>query len=1341
MMAVLSLDIWSADWQLDKPSPSVAVLRNDSGRFPGPVNGVLHISRGNIYARKVFDLNRLPEEVLKNPRRARIKIYTALYEYSTSKNPKLPSNGLSEYIFISVNGKKIILPTCDPRFPVKDSIRAPLKFRWVPVEFPVAWLKSSDGKLTVETGKIDSLTHDDYYYPGIDRSTANSSSWVSVNSGRTWTQNWGNIADNSELMIRLELDKTGGSQPDDHPGDFLSVPGSCPFKSRGKTTVKGGFLHFTGYPDSSLMIPGGEKIKITGNGLTMVCTVRFLDNPQNSPKQNRDMMLFFKSKSFFLGRTGNRFNFSFSSNGKSWNQALVGGEVPPNNQWIHLSAVAERINDTAQGETGTRLKIYVNGELRVQKMFRNFYPAGNDMPLLTGGGLPGYDLNADIAGIAVFNRVLSSTQIAAMAANTPLVDAAKPGSVKVSPQLEQKLKTSISTAKSAETRWFYQVLLRAAGSGFPETAISSLPEMANLASLEAVSRKLSEGKSGLILEITPYAALLMATGPGKVCFPVLGFLDRKIGLDVFAGRTVEWSLRYRDGKGRSGELNNYSTSLKYDVKRQSAGNYLAVWKNDSFTVRSRIVFRGKRLEMDFAGDNPKKNYTVTEVVFPRWHLAKLPGKDTLVYPHMSGILADDPTRAFSMGSVFPSSRVSMQFSGYYNEQTGRYFAMEDPDAAVKEYQVGGQGGTLNVAWKQAVAYDPRSSLGNPVCPGGKAVIELYTGRWFEAGAVYKRFLASQAKWWIRDIPRTSTPEWFRNNPLNLLISLDQQHVREALTLRKYYDLPFAVNLAYWYNLRNPDFPEYVMSGKNAPENVKKLQENGVRIKAYVNPRLWGYCPKTCDGWQTSAVIMNEDGTPFVERYKRDHSVICPGADLTSKWNLHAIPEVARMGFMGLYQDQLPCAFPRVCFSTLHGHKLVNDPSLWLKNGYWPMFEKLNRILKQINPELAQDGEEASDPYLRCLDGYMVWRWTDQNHVPLFQSVYAPRAQFTGRLFDLSPGGSYDSFFVKSAEQFVYGEQLGWYHINNLRYASPQRLYSKKLAHLRAGLAPRFNRSDMIAPPIFKKPGPKLNTVWAAYGTSHEVVTDKVLSSAWKVSGSDSFMLVFANTVKEKITISPVWTQKNADCVVFREQSPYKFTLKLKKGQSFQLTLNPYESAILVSCIEPEEDAAYKEMMAKVAGFRDYGPILYHPQNFRLCRQLSISDSVPLRPVDSSWRRNAFMPRWQCLAFDKARWIQSVDGGEIFYGVADFGSRNWKNVSIDLAAEDWEAGTMVRLYADRKLLAEWRVPDTGKWIRFKPVSSELKFIPSGKMKLVLKISGKGCRIKNIRFAAAQPQAGP
>ena len=47
-----------------------------------------------------------------------------------------------------------------------------------------------------------------------------------------------------------------------------------------------------------------------------------------------------------------------------------------------------------------------------------------------------------------------------------------------------------------------------------------------------------------------------------------------------------------------------------------------------------------------------------------------------------------------MGSVFPSSRVSMQFSGYYNEQTGHYFAMEDPDAAVKEYQVGGQEGTL-----------------------------------------------------------------------------------------------------------------------------------------------------------------------------------------------------------------------------------------------------------------------------------------------------------------------------------------------------------------------------------------------------------------------------------------------------------------------------------------------------------------------------------------------------------------------------------------------------------------------------------------------------------------------
>ena len=1331
LIAVLPAVVW-ADWCIDTPTSSVIVLRNDRGSFPGPQKGALYITRGNIHARKIFDLNRLPPDALKNARSARIRIYTALYEYSTSKNPNQPSNGLSESIFVRINGKRIIVPTCDPRFSVKNSIQDPLNFRWVSIEFPAAWLDTPNRKLIVETGKMDSLTHDDYYYPAIDRSVSNTSSFVSTNGGRTWTGKWGNIAKDSELMIRLELDRNAGELSEDCAEDFLSVPGASPLKNHGMTAVKNGMLHFRGSPDSELAVPDGEKINLTRNGMTMLCTVRFLDNPAGSAKKNDNMMLFYKDRSFFFGKTGSRFNFSFASGRQGWSEALIGGEVPVNNRWLHLAAVAEVMNDTAQGEVGTRVRIYLNGELHLQKMFRNRYPDRNNAPLLIGAGLPGYELNADLASVAIYNRVLSSAQIAAIAANTPEIDVCPPGSVKVSSALRLRLEHAAkSAADSPEIRWYYNVLLRAAETGFPEERLSILLDEPVPRSLDDLKKKLDSCNCNLKLELNSEAALLIVHGKGRIVSPVLGMLDRKIMRDVFAHRTLEWTLRYRDARRKSAELNSYDQSLEYTVTCSSPGKYTVVWQNRDFTVKSGICFSGGRLDASFSADNRGKKYTLLNVVFPRWQLAKLEGRDTLVYPHMSGILAADPTRTFSMSSLYPSSRVTMQFSGYFNADTGRYFAFEDPLARAKTYQVNGRNGSLSVQWEQAVARDPAAPFGNPAHLDGKAVLEIYRGSWFEAGRLYKQFLASGAKWWIRNIPRTSTPAWFRNNPLNLVMSSAEQTTREALVLRKYYELPFAINWAYWYDMKNPEFPRYLID-KNTAEQLKKMQENGIRIKAYVNPHLWGYSPRTCDGWKTSAAVLNEDGTPCLERYTRDHAVICPASKLGAAWNLRAIVEVAEMGFKGLYHDQLACAFPRLCYSTLHGHPMVGNPADWLENGYWPMYAELRRKLDNVDPEIAQDTEEASDPYLRCVDGYMVWRWTDRNHVPLFQSVYAPRAQFTGRLFDTSPGGSYESFFVKSAEQLVYGEQLGWYHINNLRYASPQRLYSKKLAHIRYGLAERFNRSDMMAPLRFKESPPKLNTVWADVAGAHDTETDQVLSSVWKDSRDGSIMLVFANTTNKTVSVDPFWPYPDSEAVVFRESTPHRSVCSFRKDQSFSLRLVPYETLFVISAPDSMEDAAYASMMVKVASFKDYGPILFHPQNFEICKRIRISEKKPLRPVDSSWRKNAFMPRYQCLAFDAARWIQAVDQAEIFYGKADFGSAPWRGASIELAAETAERGTLVRLFGGEKVLAEWKVADTGKWIRFQTFEEKLKFIPQGDIDLSLRVTGKGCRIKNIRF---------
>ena len=116
---------------------------------------------------------------------------------------------------------------------------------------------------------------------------------------------------------------------------------------------------------------------------------------------------------------------------------------------------------------------------------------------------------------------------------------------------------------------------------------------------------------------------------------------------------------------------------------------------------------------------------------------------------------------------------------------------------------------------------------------------------------------------------------------------------------------------------------------------------------------------------------------------------------------------AKNGFNGIYWDQLPCSSPRICWSSEHGHA-PGDPTAWVR-GYRTMLKNL----RAKYPQMALDGEDHSEVYNDLLDGYMTWRSTEPNHIPMFQSVYGGgRVQFTARAFDTFGGksGSYEASF-------------------------------------------------------------------------------------------------------------------------------------------------------------------------------------------------------------------------------------------------------------------------------------------------------------------------------------------
>jgi hypothetical protein len=450
--------------------------------------------------------------------------------------------------------------------------------------------------------------------------------------------------------------------------------------------------------------------------------------------------------------------------------------------------------------------------------------------------------------------------------------------------------------------------------------------------------------------------------------------------------------------------------------------------------------------MGFEVLNESPDKLITDVTFPAFCFARLPGEnDTFVYPHMSGILVSNPIEKFSSDQIFPNARNTMQFRAYYDDSgNGIYCALEDPRGRIKYSSDTGRRKQLFCSWRNPVSYDFGAKGGNSYKQSGNAVIEFFSGDWFNAGQIYKRFLSSKAHWWISKLPREDTPKWFRDNCINILAGVWQGN-KTLLYLRDYFGMDFGVHLVNWTPARN--WPHFDKATPQTLALLKSLHSAGIRVWPYTDPRLWALTDSEDmkSDWQYSRLgktiaVKKENGAVYTEPYGVPCAVICPATKGGYNQIYKCAKKIAEYKFDGMYHDQL-CSRPVMCFDPTHGH-YANDSRFWFENGYWKIYADLRAKIRKINPDFIHTAEDASDPHLKEVDGYMVWRFFDPNHVPLFQSIYAGRVQFVGRLFNHQYPGDWNSSFAKVAEQFIYGEQLGWITLKDLEVASPLRAYFK-----------------------------------------------------------------------------------------------------------------------------------------------------------------------------------------------------------------------------------------------------------------------------------------------------------
>jgi hypothetical protein len=565
----------------------------------------------------------------------------------------------------------------------------------------------------------------------------------------------------------------------------------------------------------------------------------------------------------------------------------------------------------------------------------------------------------------------------------------------------------------------------------------------------------------------------------------------------------------------------------------------------TLSVNARAVANAANSAWSWTLDvqNNSKQWSLQSVIFPDVGVADIGTNGRVFFPNGPGEVQNDLWRhSFILAPrMYPNGYTAMQFMAAYRESTpggstpgapptGLYLATHDPTASNK---------TLKVE-SSALQKEVRFSYEHPVANTeaqrwslpGHVVWQRLNGDWFDAARIYKNWVQREASWWpqLGKDGREDTPLWMRELSAWSLVSGDATKVPDAAKrMSQFLEIPTGL---HWYNWHHApfdnDYPHYFPPKENFREGVADAQRNNVFVMPYINGRLWDTRDRGLEDWQFSSLALpwttkeEKEGklVPRVESYSSKESdgspvklaAMCP---YTEFWQNKVREVVLRLtkeeGVKGVYIDQIAASAPVTCLDPTHGHPIGGGN--WWARGYAKM---LSQIQTELPPDAILTSENHAEVYLKYLDGYLTWHWQSSDQVPAFPAVYGGAIQLFGRAYRGGPDKSL-ALRMKSAQQLVYGEQMGWMNTDYLlkEIDEPSRDFFKRAVATRYRLRRYFYAGEMARPPKLQGNIPTLTADWQWSGV-WPVTNPAVQTGAWQEKAARKLVLIFTNSSDEKI---------------------------------------------------------------------------------------------------------------------------------------------------------------------------------------------------------------------------------
>ncbi len=613
----------------------------------------------------------------------------------------------------------------------------------------------------------------------------------------------------------------------------------------------------------------------------------------------------------------------------------------------------------------------------------------------------------------------------------------------------------------------------------------------------------------------------------------------------------------------------------------------------SLTVTATVEVDNDKAKWDLKVQGLGTHHTLMDTTFPQFDI-KADGNDHLFVPFKFGKVVDNPAAndiGFNNLQYPRGWSATMQFMAYYNSNYGLYLGIHDPHANIKQLQATHHNGAVHIV--VTVPAPNKTIAGNDWEFPGEFEMDIFSGDWYDAAMIYKKWVYAEADYKPSQTLRQSTKNLKKIDIWGVVNVYKDSKVLNNSN--------FADRIKEANNLLNPqgqphiDFANYFLaaSGKVNEDDMPRFYPSATTI--YLNDQLKSAGIPTmmytnAYGYDIEMDDSDEIVPPFEEMkaYAAKHrngqiyqktwnaqdgnqqipittAYMCP---TQKRWqdllvNVHK-NKITPLGLSGVLLDQMSAANARECFDPNHAHPLGGG-HYW-HDGYKRLTDRI-RSAYPAGTFLVTEG--ASDDMMNMVDGFeLVHNYLYDGVVPALSVLYGDKVSFIG--ISAGVGGrkayDYNEMYSLKAYSFALGMTTGYFYLDFKDKPNVVN-YIRKLSLLKEKLEAYISYGTMARKPIVSiQNNPQIHIT-----VSDQSMTAGALQySAWKHKDGKSVAFVFINgqepgrqTLNFSFSIDPTRYGLHGDLKLKRITHNGEEDVQIGANQRVDITLDAADAVAYV----------------------------------------------------------------------------------------------------------------------------------------------------------------------------------